>query len=75
MMVKRRDTHVAPELDKLNAHDAAAIISHTLSSGNSRSKDTFVNDELILSLADAYENRRARQVTEWEQRQHVAKAF
>ncbi len=25
-----------------------------------------INDELIMSLSDAYENMRARQVTEWE---------
>ena len=74
-MVKRIDTHSAKELDKLNVQDAAAIISHALSSGSSRTKDGFFNDDLIVSLSDAYENRRARQVTEWERRQHVTSAF
>ena len=71
-MVKRIDTNVGSEVDKLNELDAAAIISHALSSG--KSKDNYINDELIVSLADAYENKRARQVNEWERRQHAAKA-
>ena len=74
-MVKRIERDVAPELDKLNAQDAAAIINHALSSSRSQSKDNFFNDDLIVSLADAHENKRARQVNEWERRQHVAKAF
>ena len=36
-----------------------------LSSGKSRSTD-HNNDDLIGSLAERYENRRARQVGEWE---------
>jgi hypothetical protein len=74
-MVKRDNKRVASELDKLNAQDAAAIINHALSSSRSHSKDAYKNDDLIVSLADAYENRRARQVTEWERHQHVAKIF
>ena len=35
-----------------------------LSSGKSRSAEK--NDDLIVSLSDAYENRRAQQVGEWE---------
>jgi hypothetical protein len=75
MMVKRDAKRVASELDNLKAQDAAAIINHALSSGRSLSKDNYKNDDLIVSLADAYENRRARQVTEWEMHQHVAKVF
>ena len=37
---------------------------HLLSSNKSRSSDS--NDDLIGSLAERYENRRARQVGEWE---------
>jgi hypothetical protein len=66
MMVKRDAKRVASELE---------IINHALSSGRSLSKDNYKNDDLIVSLADAYENRRARQVTEWEMHQHVAKVF
>ena len=39
--------------------------SHTLFS-SSRSRSIEKNDDLIVSLSDAYENRRARQVVEWE---------
>lgn len=37
---------------------------HILSS--SKSRTTEKTDDIILSLSDAYENRRARQVGEWE---------
>lgn len=45
--------------------DAAAInyISDTFSSKRSQPKSI---DDLIVALANAHENRRARQVTEWE---------
>ncbi len=33
---------------------------------SSKTRSTEKNDDLILSLSDAYENRRARQVVEWE---------
>lgn len=72
-MVKRIERDVAP--DNLNAHDAAAIINHALSSARSQQKESYFNDDLIVSLADSYENKRARQVTEWEMRQRVAKAM
>jgi len=71
-MVNRNDRRVASELDK---KDATKITSPAILSGRSQSKDSFTNDELIVSLGDAYENRRARQVNEWEKRQHVAKVF
>jgi len=34
------------------------------SSGRSQSREK--NDDIIVTLSDAYENRRARQVGEWE---------
>ena len=71
-MVKRIERDVAP--DKLNAHDAAAVINHALSSSRSSQKDNYIYDDLIVSLADSYENKRAQQVTEWEMRQRIAKA-
>ena len=71
-MVKRIERDVAP--DKLNVHDAAAVINHARSSARSQQKETHINDELIVSLADSYENKRAQQVTEWEMRQRVAGA-
>ncbi len=52
--------------DKLTRQDTPInYISDTFSS--SRTKDTPRFDDLIVSLANAHENRRARQVTEWEQ--------
>lgn len=71
-MVKRIERDVAP--DKLNAHDAAAVINHARSSTRTQQKDSYFNDELIVSLADSYENKRAQQVTEWEMRQRAAGA-
>lgn len=56
--------------NKLTRHDSAAInyISETRPSPRSQPKHI---DDLIVALANAHENRRARQVTEWEKmRQH-----
>ena len=44
---------------------------------NRKSKDNFSNDDLIGSLADAYENKRAQQVAEWDRlgRQNLYQAL
>jgi|GraSoiStandDraft_53_1057289.scaffolds.fasta_scaffold1966258_1 hypothetical protein len=78
-MANRNSTNVAVELDKLNEADAASVlsfISQLRSSNKLQSKDKSINDPLIGSLSDAYENQRARQVTEWEKlhRQHIHRA-
>jgi hypothetical protein len=73
-MVKRMNARVGGEKAD-SRQDASAIINHALSSARSRSKDNRYNDDLIVSLSDAYENRRAQQVNEWERHQRVAKAF
>lgn len=69
-MVKRTKETVVSEIDKLNEHETLAVvnyISQLLSSRILKSKDSSnLNDDLIVSLADAYENKRARQVVEWE---------
>ena len=68
-MVKRENTNVASEINKLNDTETSAVlnyISTLLSTRNSKSKDNQSNDDLIVSLSDAYENKRARQVFEWE---------
>jgi len=52
-----------------------SLANRTPSSGRSQIQDVNINDDLIVSLADAYENRRARQVNEWEGRQRAAAAF
>lgn len=73
-MVNRTTKKRDGELDKFTRLDAAAainFISENLTSIRSQNNPRF--DDLIGSLANAHENRRARQVTEWERmRQHNA---
>lgn len=78
-MANRIDTRVAGEIDKLSENDGPAVrsyISERLPSRKPQPKDTFINDDLIVSLSDAYENKRARQVVEWERlgRQNISQA-
>ncbi len=79
-MVKQRNRNITGEIDKLNENETFAVldyISELLSTRLSKSKDKNpINDELIVSLQDAYENKRARQVFEWEtsRRQNARRA-
>jgi hypothetical protein len=78
-MVKRKNNRVASEIDKLNEHETSAVldyISDILSTRSPKSLENLPNDDLIVSLSDAYENKRARQVFEWERvrRQNVQRA-
>lgn len=72
-MVNQIRQNVAPEPDKFSAPEIAN--GPVLSTSRSQQKDTRINDELIVTLADAYENKRAQQVNEWEKRQRAATAF
>ena len=54
-----------------NGHRFLNYSSNKHSTRKSSAKENPFNDDLIVSLADAYENKRARQVTEWERRQNV----
>lgn len=67
-MVNQASTNSTRDIDKRNDKDNLAVsgLTELLSSRRSRSKENPINDELIVSLSDAYENKRARQVTEWE---------
>jgi hypothetical protein len=68
-MVKRTNTNVASEIGNLTENETLAVregFSKLLSNRTSKSKDNSLNDDLIVSLSDAYENKRARQVVEWE---------
>ena len=58
-MVNRTDKIAAREQRTNSTDNASASLS------NSR-KDKPQNDDLILSLSDAYENKRAQQVGEWQ---------
>lgn len=75
-MVKQEKTNVASEITKLNETESLAVldyISALLTKRSFKSKSNSSNDDLIVSLSDAYENKRARQVFEWERvrRQNV----
>ena len=69
-MVKRTNQNIASEIDKLDENETSAVlqyISQLLSARITQQKiNSFQNDDLIVSLADARENKRARQVFEWE---------
>jgi hypothetical protein len=78
-MVKQTKTTIVSEIDKLNENETLAVldyISQLLSQPKSQSKENPKTDELIVSLSDAYENKRARQVFEWERvrRQNIKRA-
>lgn len=80
-MVKNNNTNVANEINKLNENETNAVLSYiseilTTRTAKSKSKDNSTNDDLIASLSNAYENKRARQVFEWEKarRQNVQRA-
>ena len=71
--------NIASEIDKLNENETLAVasyISQLLSTRISKQRENSANDDLIVSLSDAYENKRARQVFEWEKvrRQNVQRA-
>jgi hypothetical protein len=69
-MVKRTDKIIADEQYKSNETKVSKIIDYasnpTAHSKNASKNDNLSPDELIGFLADAYENKRARQVFEWE---------
>lgn len=78
-MVKQTSQNIASEIDKLNENETLAVvnyISQLLSKRLSKSKESLSSDDLIRSLSDAYENKRARQVIEWEKirRQNTQRA-
>jgi hypothetical protein len=62
-MVNRKNTAVARDADKLHEQETSTQLLSALQSSH---KDRTQNDDLIGSLANAYENQRARQVSEWE---------
>ncbi len=65
-MVKRTKQNATSEITQLNETETLTSIkpiSQLLSKRNSKENQS---DDLIVSLSDAYENKRARQVFEWE---------
>ena len=65
-MVNRTNQINALDIDRLNDKDAAILNYQPLPSPKIQVKDNLFNDDLIASLSDEYENRRAQQVVEWE---------
>ncbi|MEK7857128.1 MAG: hypothetical protein AAB288_13640 [Acidobacteriota bacterium] len=57
-MVKRTRTAIAREIDKPKSVHTSAIRPNP--------KEKLSADDLIVTLSDAHENRRARQVVEWQ---------
>lgn len=72
-MVSRTNHNIAREIDKRNEKDISLLTYQPNATSRSQSKDNPTNDDLIVSLSNAYENRRAQQVVEWERlyRQNV----
>jgi hypothetical protein len=68
-MVNQTSRNVTGEFNKLNETESRDVITHIsrlISARTAQPKESPPNDDLILSLSDAYENKRARQVFEWE---------
>ena len=70
-MVTQKFTNTAREFESSREKDtfAAPDVPHLRSSQKSKKNKDVLNDDLIVSLSDAYENRRARQVSEWVREQ------
>ena len=58
-MVNRMNNSQEPDVNPRSIHDRSSA------SSNLRAHQS-PSDEVIVSLANKYENKRARQVTEWE---------
>ena len=66
-MANRNNVNFSNRLNRANQLDAPSVsyISESRSSARQNNNNSNV-DDVIVSLANAYENRRARQATEWE---------
>lgn len=80
-MVKKNNINVANEINKANENETIPVLdyiseTHPRRAATPKSKENSINDDLIASLSNAYENKRARQVFEWERvrRQNVQRA-
>jgi hypothetical protein len=69
MVNNTANNNLAREIDKLNENETRAVVSYIsqlLSKRISKQTNSSSGDDLIKSLSEAYENKRARQVLEWE---------
>ena len=62
-MVKQTSATTARNIDNRSTHTDQSSVSKTTHHSRPQA------DDVILSLSNAYENKRARQVTEWERTQ------
>ena len=68
-MVSRNNKTIAAKINNSNEQEnprKSGNISERLPTRNSKTSENLMSDDLIVSLSDAYENKRARQVFEWE---------
>ncbi len=63
-MVNRDDTNT---LRKNTNSNQRLLNPEPVPQRNSQKNENLINDDVIISLVNAYENERARQVSEWEQ--------
>lgn len=66
-MVKQNKQNIADEKINLNENKSSNLANYIpkpVSKKNSKQNSS--SDDLIVTLSDAYENKRARQVFEWE---------
>ena len=72
-MVSRTNHDIARITEKRSDKDTSILAYQPNAYPLNQLKDSFFSDDLIASLSNAYENRRARQVVEWERlhRQNV----
>ena len=72
-MVNPNASQPARSTDNFNDNISLNVSDRTSSlSSRKFSTENPVNDDLIRSLSDAYENQRARQVFEWERARRQA---
>lgn len=70
-MVARNETDTARQNESVRDPNSNAL--HPFASPRSiKTIAAPLSDDVIVSLANAYENQRARQVTEWEQMRRQA---
>ena len=67
MVNSNANNNLVREIDKLSETETIAVVNYISRLLSKRiSKQNKPADDLILSLAEQYENKRARQVVEWE---------
>lgn len=67
-MVDNTNNNLAREINKLNETETLAVVSYIsqLLSKRISKQNGGAGDDLIGTLAERHENKRARQVVEWE---------